>query len=142
MDPATYQLFVYGTLRSGFRNPAYAYLTKYFHLLGDAVVKGKFFDNGSYPVAVPDNSDSFITGELYVLNHSEEFTWAMAQLDDYEGLNVEPGQKPLYKRELIDAYQNGIGTKAWVYWYNRSVDDLNEIASGDVMKYLQGKNKP
>ena len=142
MPPVTYHLFVYGSLRSGFRNPAYAYLTKYFHLLGDGVVKGKLFDNGSYPVAVPDNNDSFITGELYVLNNPDEFDWAIAQLDDYEGLNVEAGHHPLYKRELVDVFQNDKGTKSWIYWYNYNTDGMKEMESGDVMKYLQEKNKP
>jgi hypothetical protein len=30
----------------------------------------------------------------------EEFQWAIAQLDDYEGLNVEPGEKPGTKEKL------------------------------------------
>ena len=51
MSNENYKLFVYGSLRSGFRNPVYEYLTKYFHLLGEAVVKGKLYDQGEYPVA-------------------------------------------------------------------------------------------
>jgi gamma-glutamylcyclotransferase (GGCT)/AIG2-like uncharacterized protein YtfP len=142
MIPLTQQLFVYGSLRSGFRNPAYSYLTKYFHLLGEAVVKGKVFDNGEYPVAVPDNGETFISGELYELNNPDEFDWVVAQLDDYEGLNVEDGQKPMYKREVTDAYLGGNASKAWIYWYNGNTDQMTEIFSGDLMKYLQEKNKP
>ena len=141
METTTYHLFVYGSLRSGFRNPAYSYLTQYFHLVGDAVVRGRVFDNG-YPVAIPDNNDSFISGELYELNDPAEFAWVIAQLDDYEGLNVEEGQIPLYKRELTEAFQNGTSIRAWIYWYNRSVAGMEEISSGDLMKFLQGKNKP
>ena len=58
-----YNLFVYGSLRSGFRNPVYEYLTKYFHLQGEAVVKGKLYDLGEYPVALPTDEDKFISGE-------------------------------------------------------------------------------
>ncbi|HMJ47417.1 MAG TPA: gamma-glutamylcyclotransferase family protein [Ferruginibacter sp.] len=141
MDPVTYHLFVYGSLRSGFRNPAYAYLTKYFHLKGEALVRGKVFDNG-YPVAVPDSKDSFISGELYEFNNPDEFAWVIAQLDDYEGLNVEEGQLPLYKRAIADAFQNGVATKAWIYWFNGSVAGMKEISPGDLMKFLQEKNKP
>ncbi len=142
MKSSTHLLFVYGSLRSGFRNPAYQYLTKYFHLLGEAVVKGKFYDKGEYPVAVPATDDSFINGELYESNNPEEFAWAIDQLDDYEGLNVEAGENPLYKREVVTVFQNGEATEAWIYWYNGSVAGMKEIASGDVLKYLQEKNKP
>ena len=142
MNEATYQLFVYGSLRSGFRNTAYLYLAKYFHLLGEGMVKGKLFDNGSFPVAIPFSGDSFIIGELYELNNQEEFVWAIGQLDDYEGLNVEPGEKPLYKRELVTVIQNGVASEAWIYWYNGSVNNMQEIETGDLVKYIQQKNKP
>jgi len=138
----TYQLFVYGSLRSGFRNPAYHYLTQYFHLLGDAVVKGQFFDHGSHPVAIPTNNEHYIIGELYVVNNMEEFAWAMGQLDDYEGLNAEVGEQPLYRRELVEAFQEGKPSAAWIYWYNQPVDGMPLIETGDVLKYLQEKNKP
>ncbi len=142
MNNTTFQLFVYGSLRSGFRNPIYQYLTQYFHLLGEAVVKGQLFDNGTHPVAVPCSEDHFITGELYVANNTEEFSWAIAQLDDYEGLNVEAGEKTWYCRVLADVFQNGQSSKAWIYWYNQSVADMQTIETGDVLKYLQEKNKP
>ena len=142
MQTPTYQLFVYGSLRSGFRNPAYQYLTQYFHLLGEAVVKGKFYDKGPHPVAISTTDEFFINGELYVLNNPEEFNWAIEQLDDYEGLNVESGETPLYKRELVTVFQEGVPSQAWIYWYNESVEGMKEIATGDVLKYLQQKNKP
>ena len=136
------QLFVYGTLRSGFRNPAYQYLTQYFKLLGEAVVQGKFYDKGEFPVAIPCDGDHFITGELYQANNPEEFQWAITQLDDYEGVYAEPGDETWYRRSLVDVFQNGVSSKAWIYWYNGSVAGLPEIAIGDVLKYLQQKNKP
>ena len=143
MDTSTYQLFVYGSLRSGFRNPVYNYLTKYFHLLGEAVVKGKFFDSGTNPVAVPcTDAESYINGELYVVNNPDEFGWAIEQLDDYEGINVEAGEKPLYRREITEAYQEGKSSTAWIYWFNGSVEGMEPIHFGDILKYLQAKNKP
>lgn len=135
-------LFVYGSLRSGFRNPAYAYLTQFFHLLGEALVKGKLYDNGEFPVAESTTEDKFITGELYQLNNPAEFSWAFGQLDDYEGLDVEEGDKAMYKREVVIAYQNGEPIPSWIYWYNGEVNGLPVIESGDVMDYLQQKNKP
>lgn len=142
MSSPLFRLFVYGSLRSGFRNPAYNYLTQYFHLLGEAVVKGKFYDNGNIPVAVPFEGEHFITGELYEVNNPEEFNWAINQLDDYEGLNVEVGETPLYRRETTETFQNGESISAYIYWYNGQVNNMAEIETGDVLKYLQEKNKP
>ncbi|HRD44077.1 MAG TPA: gamma-glutamylcyclotransferase [Ferruginibacter sp.] len=142
MQSPSYQLFVYGSLRSGFRNPAYDYLTQYFHLVGEALVRGKLYDNGAYPVAVNTSADEFITGELYVINNKDEFSWVLGQLDDYEGLNTEANETPLYRRELTEVFINGQGSMAWVYWYNKSIQGMKHIPIGDVLKYLQQKNKP
>ncbi len=43
---ASYYVFVYGSLRSGFQSPAYEYISRYFNLFGEAKVKGKLFDPG------------------------------------------------------------------------------------------------
>ena len=135
-------LFVYGSLRSGFRNPAYEYLTRYFKYSGEALVKGKFFDAGTYPVAIATDEEHFINGELYSMNSEDEFSWAFEQLDDYEGVNVMPGELPLYKRELVNVFQNGETLQAWIYWFNGNTNNLTEIETGDVMRYLQQKNQP
>ena len=142
MTNENYKLFVYGSLRSGFRNPVYEYLTKYFHLLGEAVVKGKLYDLGEYPAAVATEEEKFISGELYSINNPLEFSWAIGQLDDYEGLNTEEGETALYKREEVIAYKDGEANTAWIYWYNKDLSGKPEIESGDLMQYLQQKNKP
>jgi len=142
MNNTIFQLFVYGSLRSGFRNPAYQYLARYFRLLGDATVKGKLYDMGPYAAAVATEGDRFIHGELYEINEPLEFDWAIAQLDDYEGVNVEAGEVPLYKRETAAAYLNGEERKTWIYWFNGDTSGNPEIISGDMMQYLQQKNNP
>jgi gamma-glutamylcyclotransferase (GGCT)/AIG2-like uncharacterized protein YtfP len=136
------KLFVYGSLRSGFQHQAYQYLSQYFHLLGDAVVKGKLFDKGDFPVAIATTEEKFITGELYELNTPGEFSWAIGQLDDYEGLNVEEGETALYKREAVIVYHNNQQCIAWIYWYNGNPEGLPLIASGDVLQYLKDKANP
>jgi len=142
MDQSTQQLFVYGSLRSGFRNPAYEYLTKHFALAGEAVVRGRFYHNGEFPVAVPGADDHFLTGELYILKSPLEFSWVFEQLDDYEGLKVMPGEIPMYKREQVPVFKDGAESIAWIYWYNRPVSGMEEIKTGDIMQYLQQKNRP
>ena len=89
-----------------------------------------------------ENEDSFITGELYVVNNPDEFKWVVDQLDDYEGLNVEAGETPLYRRETVQVFQEGMSSASWIYWYNGSVAQMKEITTGDVLNYLQQQNKP
>lgn len=136
------RLFVYGSLRVGFRDPDYGYLSKHFHLLGEGVVQGKFYFNGSSPVAVPTDEELFITGDLYELNNPDEFKWVIGQLDDYEGLNVEAGERPLYKRELVAILINNHPSMAWIYWYNGSVENMPGLDAAEVSKYLQQQRKP
>lgn len=136
-----FRLFVYGSLRSGFKSPAYEYLAKHFNLLGDATVKGRYFEKENFPVAVPGTEDLYINGELYEIKNAAEFSWIIGQLDDYEGLNAEEGEEPLYRRALVDAYHKGATVPAWIYWYNQSVEGMPPIETGDAIKYLQEKHK-
>jgi gamma-glutamylcyclotransferase (GGCT)/AIG2-like uncharacterized protein YtfP len=89
-----YHLFVYGSLRSGFHSPAYEYISRFFDFVGNGRVKGKLYDLGSYPGGVPTKDDAYIIGELYHIRDESEFSWAMAQLDDYEGVDAEAGELP------------------------------------------------
>ena len=141
MGNSIFQLFVYGSLRSGFRNPAYQYLARYFQLLGDATVKGKLYDMGEYAAAVATDEERFIHGELYQIKEPLEFDWAIAQLDDYEGVNVEVGEQQLYKREVVNAYLNNKPMQAWIYWFNGDIEGKPEVMSGNMIEYLQQKNK-
>jgi gamma-glutamylcyclotransferase (GGCT)/AIG2-like uncharacterized protein YtfP len=141
MSIETYQLFVYGSLLSGFRHPAYTYISRYFTLVGPAKVKGKLFDMGEYPAAIPVNEEIFIQGELYQLNNKDEFAWAIRQLDDYEGLFVEPGETPLYRREPVSVFINEKDTIAWIYWYNQDITGRPVIASGSVLEYKESGHK-
>lgn len=110
--------------------------------MGEAVVKGKLYDLGEYPAAAATDEEIFISGELYSINNPLEFSWAIGQLDDYEGLNVEEAEKPLYKREEVTAYIKGMPHKAWIYWFNGEISGKPVIESGDLLQYLQQKNKP
>jgi gamma-glutamylcyclotransferase (GGCT)/AIG2-like uncharacterized protein YtfP len=135
------QIFVYGSLRKGFQHPAYAYISRYFTLQAEGKVKGRLYDLGAYPAALPSDDDSFIIGELYRINHSDEFAWALAQLDDYEGLNTEHGEAALYRRDIATVYLPGSTEQAWIYWFNGPVDERTRIDTGDVLAYLREKTK-
>jgi gamma-glutamylcyclotransferase (GGCT)/AIG2-like uncharacterized protein YtfP len=138
-NPEVYQLFVYGSLRSGFRSPAYEYISRYFDLVGHAKVKGKLYDLGDYPAAKSTSEDQFIIGELYRVKHEKEFSWAIGQLDDYEGVNVAFDETPLYRRDITEVYIDDKIIPAWIYWYYGDVENRPVIESGDVLQYLEQK---
>ena len=138
-NPVNYKLFVYGSLRSGFHSTAFEYISRYFLFVSEAKIKGKLFDMGEYPAAIPTSENIFIVGELYTIKQENEFAWAIGQLDDYEGLNVEAGEVQLYRRELTEVYFDNQVTHAWIYWYNADVSGRPSIDSGDLIQYLQQK---
>ncbi|HZJ60785.1 MAG TPA: gamma-glutamylcyclotransferase family protein [Chitinophagaceae bacterium] len=133
-----YKLFVYGSLRSAFKSHAYEYISRFFSFDGIGKVNGKLFDMGTYPAAVPA-ADTFIVGELYTIRNEEEFSWAIGQLDDYEGVSFEPDEIQLFKRELVDVFTEDAKTMAWIFWYTGSVEGKPPIESGDLIQYLQQK---
>jgi hypothetical protein len=135
----TTQLFVYGSLRSGFHSSAYNYVSRYFTLVGEAKAKGLLYDMGDYPVGVACKFDTFVVGELYQIKHKEAFDFAIAQLDDYEGLNGEDHEDILYERTLTEIFVNETATKAWTYWYKGDTANKPVIASGDVLQYFEQK---
>jgi gamma-glutamylcyclotransferase (GGCT)/AIG2-like uncharacterized protein YtfP len=138
-NAAPMTIFVYGSLRSGFRSPAYEYISRYFDLVSEGKVKGALYDMGDYPAAVASDSGDLIAGELYQVKNMNEFAYAMAQLDDYEGVHPEAGEQQLFKREQTEVLISGTWTPAWIYWYNGDVTGRPKIPSGDLMDYVQGK---
>ena len=137
-NPGVYKLFVYGSLRSGFKSHAFEYISRFFSFDGIGKVNGKLFDMGTYPAAVPA-ADAFIVGELYTIKNEPEFSWAIGQLDDYEGVSFEPDEIQLFKRELVDVFTEDAKTMAWIFWYTGSVEGKPPIESGDLIQYLQQK---
>lgn len=133
----TNHLFVYGSLRKGFKSHAYEYIKSYFTLLGTATIKGTMYDMDTYPVVTSKDTGRLIKGELYEINNPLEFSFAMAQLDDYEGLYPEEGQEADYEREAVDVNFNGETITAWVYWYKKDVTGKPVVESGDMLQYAK-----
>ena len=94
---------------------------------------------GEFPAAIATKDDYFIAGELYRIKQENEFSWAIGQLDDYEGMNTEAGEVQLYHREIAEVYVNNWVTQAWVYWYKGDVEGKPMIVSGDVLEFLDKK---
>jgi gamma-glutamylcyclotransferase (GGCT)/AIG2-like uncharacterized protein YtfP len=82
-----------------------------------------------------------IIGELYEAKSPEDFDWSIAQLDDYEGLNPEEGEKAPYRRMITNVYCNDQPYKAWVYWYTGEINSTVIVESGDVFEYMRNKHR-
>jgi len=104
-------------------------------------VQGSLYDMGDYPAGIPDTEDRLIVGEVYHIANVDEFDQAMAALDEYEGLMVEPGETPLYRRELAHVLFKNTTVVAWMYWYNREITNQHRIESGDYVAYKMGIGK-
>lgn len=139
MNTECYNLFVYSSLRWSFKNSSHDYVSRYFDVIGEGKIKGKLYDMGDFPVAMPTREDFYIVGELYKIRNEQEFSYAIAQLDDYEGLIVEEDEFPLYRRALVEVFMGDKSYNAWVYWYNGSAEGRPVIPSGDVIEYLSRK---
>lgn len=94
---------------------------------------------GSYPAGIPANEGSYIIGEVYAIRNENEFSWAIGQLDDYEGVSVDFDEVQLYRRELCPVEINDKTEEAWIYWYNGSIAGHEEIRSGDLLEYLKNR---
>ncbi|MGZ4049342.1 MAG: gamma-glutamylcyclotransferase family protein [Bacteroidia bacterium] len=130
------QLFVYSSLRKGFHQHAYDYITHFFSLVSPAKVKGIVSDVNGELFATAGDGKSFIKGELYKLNDEHDFSYVFGQLDDYEGLIVEQDEQPLYRRELVKVYtDDDEATNAWIYWFNGDVSGKPVITSGDFVEF-------
>jgi gamma-glutamylcyclotransferase (GGCT)/AIG2-like uncharacterized protein YtfP len=135
-----HRLFVYGSLRRDFNSPAYEYVSQYFNLVDHAKTKGLLFDTGEFPAAIPTEDELFIQGELYEIKIADEFAWAIAQLDDYEGINGSFDEPSMYRRAIAKIIlPNGDETEAWVFWYTGSVEGKPRIISGDLVEYIQSQ---
>ncbi len=140
MPSKNFSLFVYGSLRQGFNSAAYEYITQYFELIGHGKAKGILYDLGPYPAAIPSGDTWHIHGELYRILHEDEFDYAIAQLDDYEGVHASYDQTAMYRRDITSVkMDDGSEAEAWIYWYNGDVEGRPVVESGDVLQYLRHK---
>jgi len=116
-------LFVYGTLKSTFRNRYARRLRKEARLLGRAHMPGRLYRIHWYPgMRKPIDPNDLVTGELYRLLQPSK---TLEVLDGYEG-------KHDYRRELHGAtLENGRTIQAWVYMYLQRRPEDCRVFSGE-----------
>jgi gamma-glutamylcyclotransferase (GGCT)/AIG2-like uncharacterized protein YtfP len=119
-------LFVYGSLRSGVKNPARHLLEKHAILVDTGAFQGKLYDLGRYPGAVPSRGTrDRVIGEIY---HLTDPRVTLEILDECEGRHFKR------KRVTIEK-QHGQRVTAWIYLYVGTVKQQSRIHSGDYLRY-------
>lgn len=125
-------LFVYGTLREELAHPMAAVLKRHASRVGAARFRGRLFDLGGYPGAVPSQyASDRVVGELYRIDPGREAA-LFAELDRYEGCDPDDPSSAEYVRVHAAVEPEGGGSlEAWIYLYNRPTGRLERIVSGD-----------
>jgi len=132
-------LFVYGTLLRDAGNDMSHLLASYAHFVDCAIYNGKLYMVKGYPCIIPSNNHSdTVVGEVYQINEPDKL---LPILDEYEECGQGFPAPTEYVREIQDIkLKNGKTCKAWVYIYNRSVENLEQIISGNFCEYLNKNN--
>ena len=115
-EPATDFLFVYGTLRRGFR--LHHHLKRLgAHFVANGKVQAVSFDLGEFPGARPSTKPArTIEGELYRLHKVEN---TLGVLDQVEGFFPRNPGRSLFQRATTTVFlPNGQQRLAWIYWWN------------------------
>ena len=129
-------LFVYGTLRRSAGSGMHPLLGM-ATFIGMAWWCGRLYLVDGYPGAVPDETCSArVAGELYRLADPAA---TLAALDAYEECGPSYGDDAEYVRAVTRVVMDdGSSRDAWIYLYNRTVDGLVRIESGDFCNHHQG----
>ena len=122
-------LFAYGTLQPGCAPAHIADLAAKLRPVGEGFVRGKLYDLGGYPGAVPDaNSESRIFGTVMELPEDPEI---LRRLDAYEEYDPRSPDTSEYVREPCEIELTAAGMlECWIYRYNWKPDASRVIASG------------
>lgn len=122
-------LFVYGTLRRDCPSGAHQQYLSGAEFIASAQVRGKLYRVSYYPALALSGSE-WVQGEIYRLRDGQQ----LAQLDAYEECSYPALPDQEYQRCLINAESiKGELFNAWVYAYQRPLDNLPLIVSGDFL---------
>ena len=121
--------FLYGLLRVGSSNmPEDIDLIAGGEFLGAAFMQGDLYDVGGFPGIVKGRGN--VGGMLYRLDDVS----LVPAMDAFEDVVDDDPDSSMYQRirkPLLDTEGMDTGKKAWVYWYNQSVEGFEKIEDGD-----------
>jgi len=125
-------LFVYGTLRRGVAGTMARLLGRHAEFVAEARFQGRLFLVRDYPgVVSSDDPAAQVKGDVYRLREPGSL---LQRLDAYEECGPGFPAPTEYVREARQVLlADGSRRSAWVYLYNRPVDGLSLIPSGDFL---------
>lgn len=123
-------IFVYGLLKSMYNNEAAKFIRQHCTLVGTGTIPGRLFDLGTYPGMVYEpNAKTTVLGEVFKINSNKE--GLTKYLDEFEECGPEFEQPNEYRKEIILTKVNGATINASSYIYNRNLEGLKMIDSGN-----------
>jgi pyruvate carboxylase len=125
-------LFVYGTLRRDCGNDLHRLIARNSDYIGMATFQGQMYHVADYPgIVSSENTADQVVGELYLLSKTIKL---LNVLDEYEEFDSEDLTASLFVREKVDVNLKGKVISSYAYLYNRPVNSLKRITSGDFLK--------
>ena len=127
MDGA--RLFVYGTLRKGFR--AHRLLQRYHaRFLGNGCVQGRLYHLSEYPGAKwSHTAGDRVKGEVYFLPRAAT---AFKALDRFEGYDPARPEWSMFERKETTVRLAGEREiRAWIYWWRGGHHSGRRLLTGD-----------
>jgi len=125
-------LFAYGTLLPGLAPARMRHLVQKLKLAGRGSIRGKLFDLGAYPGAVPSRTESRVRGQVYELPNDPE---VLARIDQHEEFDPhQPHAGVFVRKRRRVRLESGNKVSGWVYFYNGSLDGARLVESGDYKR--------
>ncbi len=131
-------IFVYGTLRKKAAHAMHDILATHCRYFSEGYIQGRLYEVNRYPGAVESaQPEERVAGELYQIINVNT---VLAALDQYEECAAEfPHPHEYIRKQLRVSLPQGGTVCAWVYLFNHDTTQLQQIKSGDYLKYLQEK---
>jgi gamma-glutamylcyclotransferase (GGCT)/AIG2-like uncharacterized protein YtfP len=140
-DPVEF-VFVYGTLRRCIGGSMASFVQEHCVPVGNARFNGLLYDLGDYPGAVATRDPSAnVVGELYSILPGRRDV-LLRELDRYEGWDPKNAASEFVRRKLPVTRDNGEVVEAWLYLFNRPIEHLQRIASGNYAEFLSSRPSP
>lgn len=127
-------LFVYGTLMKKYTGYKPFNLEKYGKYICEGFIHGRLYEIDHYPGMILTNDpNEKVYGEFFLLN---DFKASIHELDEYEDFFPDDLENSLYVRQIEDINVKGREfKKAWVFIFNKDVDEKKRIISGNYLDY-------
>jgi len=119
-------------LRRDCGNDLHRLIARNSDYIGMATFQGQMYHVADYPgIVTSENDADQVVGELYLLSKTIKL---LNVLDEYEEFDAEDLTASLFVRNKVNVNLKGKIISSYAYLYNRPVNSLKRITSGDFLK--------